>query len=83
MTLLINGMTWFKAMEQDPKTIRKTVNNLIEEEHFDRQEAWKYAVSKQKYLLDTVLEEFDPPNIEEEERLEREEDEPSSKRLKV
>lgn len=86
MTLFIQRITWCKAMEHDPvyKTIRRTVNNLIEDEDFDRQEAWKYAVSKRKYLLDTVLEEFEPPQIEREEEGEFErEDEPPTKRLKV
>lgn len=85
MTLFIQRITWCKAMEQDPvyKSIRRTVNSLIENDDFDRQEAWKYAVSKRKYLLDTVLEEFNPPTSTEMERNEQEGNEPPSKRLKV
>ena len=85
VTLFIKRMTWCKAMEQDPvyKTIRKTVKRLKEDEDFESQEAWKYAVSKRKYLLDKVLEDFDPPNINDAERSEGEEDEPAAKRLKV
>lgn len=82
MSLFIKRITWCKAMEHDPiyKTIRKTVNKLIVEEDFDRQEAWKYAVSKRKYLLDTVLEKFDPPQFEDDEVAERQEDGPSTKK---
>lgn len=85
MTLFIQRITWCKAMEQDPvyKTIRRTVNNLIENDDFDKQEAWKYAVNKRKYLFDTVLEEFNPPASTETEINEQDGNEPPNKRLKV
>ena len=82
-SLFVSRMSWFKAMEQDPidKTVQRTVKDLIAIEDFNKQEALKYAISKRKYLLDTVLEDFDPPEIED--HGESEEDGPSAKRIKV
>ena len=77
-TLFINRMTWFNAMKTDPiyKTIRHTAQGLMEMENYSLDEAWKYATSKRKYILDTVLEEFDPPKMGEEDVSEPEDDEP-------
>lgn len=85
MALFTSRVTWFNAMQTDPiyKAIRKTAKGLMEGEDYGRDEAWKYAISKRKYLLDTVLEEFDPPKMAEEKHLGLEDDEPLTKRLKV
>ena len=40
------------------KSIQNTAKNLIVMENYSRDQAWKYAICKRKYLLDIVLEEF-------------------------
>jgi len=64
--VLTNRIIWFNAMKQDPiyKRMRKSAKDLMDMEDFDKDEAWKYAVSKRKYLLDSVLDDFDPPRSE-------------------
>ena len=56
MISLSDKVMWFNAMQVDPfyKTIRNTAKTLIAMEDYGRDEAWKYAISKRKYLLDTV-----------------------------
>ena len=71
---LSDRVMWFNAMQVDPKCIYKTIRNtaktLIAMEDYGRDEAWKYAISKRKYLLTTVLEAFDSPEMEEAEQSE-------------
>ena len=85
MTLFTSRLTWFNAMQTDPiyKTIRHTAKGLMEMEDYSRDEAWKYAISKRKYILDTILEEFESPKMGEEDQSEPKNDEPPTKRLKV
>ena len=59
----------------------------MEMEDYSRDEAWKYAIRKRKYLLNSVLEEFEPPELEGEEQSEHDDDDgdddqPPSKILK-
>ena len=63
MISLSDRVMWFNAMQVDPiyKTIRNTAKTPIAMEDYGRDEAWKYAISKRKYLLDTVLEAFESP----------------------
>ena len=81
---LSDRVMWFNGMQVDP--IYKTILNvktLIAMDDYGRDEVWKYAISKRKYLLDTVLEAFEPPKMEEAEQSETDDDEPSRKRLYV
>ena len=52
-----------KAMKKDPlhKKITDTAKRLRDEDEFDEDDALRYAIKKQRYLLDGKLEEFDPP----------------------
>ena len=76
---------WFNAMQADPiyKSIQNTAKNLIVMEDYSRDEAWKYAICKRKYLLDTVLDEFELPEMDEMTQTEPDDDEPHRKRLSV
>ena len=66
MAFLSDRVMWFYVMQADSiyKTIWNTAKTLIAMEDYGRDEAWKYAISKRMYLLDTVLEAFEPPEIE-------------------
>ena len=65
MAYLRDRMIWFKSFQAVPiyKTIRNTAKALIEMEEYNRDEALKYAIRKRKYLLDSVLEEFQPQEM--------------------
>ena len=69
-------MEWFCAIQQDPiyKAIKQTAASLIDIDFFDRSEAWKYAISKRKYLFDNILSEYDPPDVTKDEESESEQD---------
>ena len=62
MASLSDRMIWFNSFQVDPiyKTIRNTAKALMEMEDYSKDKAWKYAIRKRKYLLDSVLEEFEP-----------------------
>lgn len=59
-------MLWHNDMKREPvsKKIKSTAKRLREEEEYETQEAWKYAVHKRKYLFDNVLNAYDPPSTE-------------------
>ena len=65
------------------KSIQNTAKNLIVMEEYSRDEAWKYAICKRKYLLDTVLDKFEPPEMDEMAQTEPDDAEPPRKRLSV
>jgi len=69
-------MEWFCAIQQDPiyKAIKQTAASLIDIDYFDRSEAWKYAISKRKYLFDNILSEYDPPDVTKDVESESEQD---------
>ena len=54
-------------MKKDPihEKIRKTVKRLREDEDYDQEEAWKYAVKKRKFLFDGLLKTYNPPETNE------------------
>ena len=85
MTSIRDRVIWFNAMQTDPiyKSIQNTAKNLIVMEDYSRDEAWKYAICKRKYLLDTVLDEFEPPEMDEMTLSEPDDDEPPRKRVSV
>ena len=35
----------------------------MESEDFDKEEAWKYAVDKRKFLFEAVLDDYNPPEV--------------------
>ena len=85
MTSISNRVIWFNAMQADPiyKSIQNTAKNLIVMEDYSRDEAWKYTICKRNYLLDTVLDEFELPEMDEMTQTEPDDDEPPRKRLSV
>ena len=65
MAFLSERVMWFYAMQADSiyKNIWNMAKTLIAIEDQGRDETWKYFISKREYLLDTVLEAFEPPEI--------------------
>ena len=55
----IAKIMWYIKFKRDQifKTINNTATRLQEEEDNGKQEAWKYSVSKRKYLFDDRLKE--------------------------
>ena len=81
-------MLWFYAIRKQSvyKAIKKTVNNFVELDDYGLDEAWKSAVGQRKYLFDTILVQYNPPEIDGvdiEEEDSSEDEEPSAKRAKV
>jgi polyhydroxyalkanoate synthesis regulator protein len=77
-SVFTNRMMWFNAIQKDSlyKAIKKTANQLMELDDYGKEEAWKYAVSKRKYIFDDLLEQFAPPEMNREiEPAEEEEEE--------
>jgi len=67
--IYLNMVAEQKEMAQDSvhRKIKATARRLRDEEEYEPMEAWKYAVDKRKYLLDEVLEGFNPPTDDENE----------------
>jgi hypothetical protein len=76
MNIFGRKLVWFDAMKKDPiyKAIKKTVNQLIATEHYEGEEALKYAILKRRFLFDKVLDNYVTPQLEEEEDTEQMED---------
>ena len=57
---------WYKSMSRDPihRKIRNTARRLRDEEEYDDEESWKYAVQKRKFLMDDVLKDYIPAQRE-------------------
>jgi len=68
ITVFTNRMVWFDALRKHPiyKTIKKTATNLIDLDDYSSDEAWKSAIGQRKFLFDTILEEYYPPEMESE-----------------
>ena len=60
-----DNVVWFTSLKNSPifQSIKKTVNRVIESEDFDKEEAWKYAVNRRKFLFEAVLDDYNPPEV--------------------
>lgn len=78
-------MLWFHAIRKQAvyKAIKKTANNFVDLDDYGLDEAWKSAVGQRKYLFDTILVQYNPPDIEGGEEDSSEDEGPSGKRAKV
>ena len=80
-------MLWFHAIRKQPvyKAIQKTVKNFVELDDYSSEEAWKSAVGQRKYLFDTILTRYNPPDLIDgnEEARETDSEEPSAKKAKA
>ena len=74
-------LLWFNAMKKDAvyKAIKSTINQLVETEGYDSDEALKYAILKRRFLFDKILRTFDIPQLEEEDDSDLEEDDTDSR----
>ena len=64
------------------QVIKKTVNNFVELDDYGLEEAWKSAVGQRKYLFDTILSQYNPPDLQKEDEGETDDEEPSAKKAK-
>ena len=82
-----NRMAWFEAIRKHLvyKAIKKTATNFVDLDNYSPREAWKSAIGQRKFLFDTILEDYNPPEIQGNEPDENtsDDDEPSAKRAKV
>ena len=90
INIFTKRMVWFDEIRRHPvyKTIKKTATNFIDLEDYNPEEAWKSAIGKRKYIFDNILEEYYPPELEEEELEEGDisdidNDEPPAKKVKA
>ena len=58
--------SWFDRIKSDPvyKAIRDTASRLRNEEEYGRLETLQYATKKRQYLFEQLLNDHDPPEIE-------------------
>ena len=58
---------WFESIKNDPihTAIKATARRLKNEDDFESEESWKYAVKKRKFLFDKLLKEYNPPKLSE------------------
>ena len=61
----IAKIIWYIVFKRDRvfRAIENTAKRLQEEEDYGKEEAWKYSVSKRKYLFDDILQRYIPPPI--------------------
>lgn len=85
--IFTDRMLWFHAIRKQwvYKAIKKTVNNFVELDDYGLDEAWKSAVGQRKYLFDTILADYNPPDLEddEEEQEETNDEGPSAKKARA
>ena len=61
-------MSEFSApLKKDPvnKKIASTAKRLRDEEDYDEDESRKYAIKKRKFLIEKMMDNYDPPSYEE------------------
>ena len=58
------------ALKKDPvnKKIASTAKRLRDEEEYDEDESRKYAIKKRKFLIEKMMDNYDPPSYEETEK---------------
>ena len=63
--VFVKEILWFEAMKKERiyLSVKNTVSDLKLLDDYDTEEAWKSAVNKRKFLLDTILKEYDPPEL--------------------
>ena len=73
----IAKIMWFNLIKRDRtfKAIKRTVMRLEEKEGYGKEEAWKYSMSKRKYLFDEILKQYHPPLLNESQDMDADEDE--------
>ena len=65
MNKYLSKVLWFDSIRKDPVhlAIKETAKRLKEEDDFESEESWKYAVSKRKYLFDKLIKQYNPPEL--------------------
>lgn len=73
----IEKMIWYNIMKQDRtfRAIKSTAIRLKEDEDYGIEEAWKYSVSKRKYLFDDILKQYMPPPVNDSEDMDTDNEE--------
>lgn len=76
MNQLMKRLGWFNVIKKDPiyKAIRKTALDLIRVDDYEPEEAWKSAVRQRKYLLDKLLDDYEPSYMIQESDEDQDED---------
>ena len=56
---------WLESLENDPihAAIEKMVQRLVAEYDYEREEAWKYATNKRRYLFDKLFNDYQCPKV--------------------
>ena len=64
----VEKMLWYKLIKHDRvfQALKESVKQLVGEEDYDLEEAWKYASSKRKYLFENLFKQYLPPEVNDE-----------------
>ena len=64
--IFIEKVLWYNVIKRDLtfRAIQSTTIRLKKDEDYGTEEAWKYSVSKRKYLFDDILKQYTPPLVE-------------------
>ena len=67
VNVFVDEMLWFHAMKKDRiyLSVKTKVSDLKLLDDYDKEEAWKSAVNKRKFLFDRILKENEPPELSE------------------
>ena len=62
---LLKRIEWMDMLKNDSayRSIKKTMEDLKMEDDYSSDEAWKYAISKRKFLLENILREYEPLEV--------------------
>ena len=84
-SVLTDRILWFQAIRKHPvyKAIKRTATTFVDSDDYSQEEAWKSAIGQRKYLFDTILAEYYPPELEDADENLSEDEEPSAKKAKV
>lgn len=75
--IFVEKMIWYNIIKRDRtfRAIQRTAIRLKEEEDYGTEEAWKYSVSKRKYLFDDILKQYMPPPVNDSEDMDTDNEE--------
>ena len=62
----LNRMMWVVALKDDHvyTVLKSSVRRLVDEEDFELEEAWKYAIQKRKFLFDKLFKAYKLPEVD-------------------
>ena len=63
--VLTDKVLWFNHLSRDPlfRGIKKTVSRIRAEQDMDEEESWRYGINQRMFALDSILNQYLPPEV--------------------